>query len=100
MSFSVPSTALSGLHAASSAMAAHAHNLANLGTEGFRRSTTVQTALPQGGVQSRWTGAAGAGHAIEADLVGQLQAKNHFLANLAVFRSHDAMTGALLDAVG
>ena len=39
------------------------------------------------------------GHALEADLVGQWQDRNAFLASLAVFRTHDAMTGALLDAV-
>lgn len=30
-------------------------------------------------------------------MVGLLEAKNSFLANLAVFRSSDAMAGALLD---
>ncbi len=97
---SLPSIALSGLGAADAAMQAHAHNLANLGTEGFRRSGTLQTAQPGGGVQAEWTRAAAPGHAIEADLVGQLQAKNAALANLAVFRSWDQMTGSLLRAVG
>lgn len=96
----LPSIALSGMAAAQSALGAHAHNIANLGTSDFTRSGTVQTALPQGGVMSRPARLATPGHALEADLVGQLQAKNAFLANLAVFRTGDAMTGALLDAVG
>jgi hypothetical protein len=33
-------------------------------------------------------------------MVGLLQARNAFLANLAVFRSSSAMTGALLDITG
>ena len=37
------------------------------------------------------------GSSLESDMVGQLQAKNSFLANLAVFKTSDKMTGALLD---
>lgn len=96
---SLPWIALSGLAAAQASMGAHAHNLANLGTDGFRRSATVQAALPGGGVQWQPARAGLEGHALEADLVGQWQDRNAFLANLAVFRTHDAMTGALLDAV-
>jgi hypothetical protein len=33
-------------------------------------------------------------------MVGLLQAKNSFLANLAVFKTGDRMTGSLLDALG
>jgi flagellar hook protein FlgE len=38
------------------------------------------------------------GAALETDVVGQLVAKNQFLANLAVFKTNDQMMGALLDA--
>jgi flagellar basal body rod protein FlgF len=100
MSSATSAIAFSGLAAASAAAGAHAHNLANLGTGGFRRSGTVQTAMQDGGVQVQAARAELPGPAMAADLVGQLQARNHFLANLAVFRSHDAMTGALLRAVG
>lgn len=79
--------ALSGMNRSQDSLQRHAHNLANLGTEGFRRSTASGPAPAPGA-------------ALEADLVGQLQAKNAFLANLAVFRSSDAMTGSLLDALG
>lgn len=34
---------------------------------------------------------------LESDLVGLLQAKNGFLAHLAVFKASDEMSGALLD---
>ena len=84
---STSAIALSGMNAAQRQLQVHAHNIANLGTEGLRRST------PSGP-------AAVPGLAIETDLVGQLVAKNHFLANLAVFRTSDRMAGALLDAVG
>jgi hypothetical protein len=39
------------------------------------------------------------GNAIADDVLSQLQAKNAFLANSAVFRTHDRMTGSLLSAV-
>lgn len=79
--------ALSGMNRSQDSLQRHAHNLANLGTEGFRRSTGSGQATA-------------AGAAIETDVVGQLQAKNAFLANLAVFRTSDAMAGSLLDALG
>ena len=40
------------------------------------------------------------GNALAADLVDQLQAKNAFLANLAVFKTDSRMLGALLDTSG
>ena len=95
----LPSIALSGMNAAQASLGAHAHNLANLGTEGFRRSGTLQTALPEGGVQSQPARMPTEGQALETDLVGQRQDALHFAASLAVFRTYDEMTGALLDAV-
>ena len=41
-------------------------------------------------------GPAPAEGSLEADLVSQLQAKNAFAANLAVFKTGNAMAGALL----
>jgi len=35
------------------------------------------------------------GAALETDVVSQLQAKNAYLANLAVFKTQDKMAGAL-----
>lgn len=95
----LPSIALSGMAAAQASLGARAHNLANLGTDNFRRSTTLQTALADGGVVSQPARMQNPGHALEADLVGQLQDQHSFLASLSVFRTYDEMTGALLDAV-
>lgn len=93
----VSAIALSGLHAAQASLAASAHDIANLGTADFRRLQVQRATADGGGVVVDWTRASTPGHAPESDLVAQLQARNAFLANLAVFRSADAMTGSLLD---
>lgn len=97
---SIAAIAVSGLQAAQVRLQAHAHNIANLGTADFRRSQVSQTALPAGGTQARMGRMAQPGAALADDMVGQLQARNGFLANLAVFKTQDQMAGALLDAVG
>ena len=97
---SIAMTALSGMHAAQTRLAASAHNIANLETEGFHRQTVSQRTPPAGGTLATVDTQTRSGHAIEADVVGLLQARNHFLANLAVFKTGDQMTGSLLDALG
>ena len=97
---STAAIATSGLQAAQLRMQGHAHNIANLGTADFRRSQVSQSALPSGGTQAQMGRMAQPGAALADDVVGQLQAKNSFLANLAVFKTQDQMAGALLDAVG
>ena len=92
--------ALSGLAAAQLGLQVSAHNIANLNTAGFRRQQAVQSADPSGGVSTTVRQAVQAGDALEADVVGQLEAKNAFLANLAVFRAQDRMAGSLLDTLG
>lgn len=94
------STSLSGMNAAQAALDTTAHNIANLGTPGFKRQQVEQSELPTGGTSTQVIGAAAAGESLKTDLVGQLQAKNAFLANLAVFRAGDNMMGALLDVMG
>lgn len=91
--------ALSGMGAAQQRLQAHAHNLANLGTEGFTRSAVVQAERVGGGTTAAWDRASAQGHAMVDDLVGQMMAGHQFTANLAVFKTHDAMAGALLDAI-
>ncbi len=86
------------MRAAQSALDASAHNIANLATPGFRRAQAIHSTLADAGVTTSWAQAAQAGNAIESDMVGQLVAKNQFLANLAVFKTQDQMMGALLDA--
>lgn len=91
--------ALSGMAAAQQRLQAHAHNLANGGTDSFRRSAIAQTEAASGGTLATWQRAAIAGPDLTADMVGQLSASHAFMANLAVFKTNDAMAGALLDAV-
>jgi flagellar hook-associated protein FlgK len=95
---SISAISLSGMNAAQTSLDASAHNIANVATGGFRRQLVVQATTSPDGVTTSLTQASELGNAIEADMVGQLAAKNSFLANLAVFRSSDKMLGALLDA--
>jgi flagellar hook-associated protein FlgK len=88
------------MNPAQTACGAAAHNIANLSTAGFRRQEVAQTPVAGGGVEATVTTAARAGDALENDFVAQLVAKNQFLANLAVFRTNDRMTGAMLRATG
>jgi flagellar hook-associated protein FlgK len=94
---SISSVALSGMLAAQTALDASASNVANAVTPGYRRREVVNSEDSQGGVSSTVQRASGEGANLEADMVAQLQAKNAFLANLAVFKSGNAMAGALLD---
>ncbi len=97
---SVPAIAMSGMLAAQANLQASAHNIANLGSTPFRRQEVSQSTQASGGVITSLRQAQQPGNAAESDLVNQLQAKSAYLANLAVFRANDAMTGSLLDAVG
>jgi flagellar hook protein FlgE len=86
------------MSAAQLSLQASAHNIANLNTANFRRAQVVPSA-GLSGVNTSVMPAQQPGNAIADDLVSQLQAKNAFLANLAVFRTHDRMTGSLFSAV-
>lgn len=97
---SASAIAISGMSAAQATLRVSAHNIANLGSGGFRRQHVSQTAESGGGVSTSVSQAAQPDSALETDVVGLLQAKNSFLANLAVFRTGDRMTRALLDLVG
>ena len=88
----------SGMQAAQAALGASAHNIANLATPGFRRQQASSDSLAGGGVAATVHQAGRPGNAVEADMVDQLVAKNHFLANLALFRTSDQLVGSLLDA--
>lgn len=93
----IASTALSGLNAAQVALGVSAGNIANQNTLGYRRQELVLNAQVEGGVSASVRSASVAGSALETDVVNQLQAKNAFLANLAVFKTSAKMAGALLD---
>lgn len=94
---STASIALSGMQTAFTRLNSTAHNIANVSTDGFRRHEVVSTEQPGGGVAPSLTRSSVAGAALETDVVAQLQAKNAFLANLAVFKTSNQMAGALLD---
>jgi flagellar hook protein FlgE len=94
---SITSIALSGMNAAQMQLNASANNIANMNTDGFKRQQVSQTAQPEGGVSTSITTASTPGSSLTEDVVTQLQAKNAFMANLAVFKTHDKMAGALLD---
>jgi len=91
---------LSGMQAAQTTLGASAHNIANLSTAGFRRELVSQAPAPGGGVTASVGQASVVGHALETDVVGQLVAKNQFLANLAVFKTNDQILKSLLDIGG
>lgn len=94
---SISFIALSGMNAAPTTLNSSAHNVANMNTSGFRRQEVVQSAQAGGGVSTTLTTASAVGSSFETDVVTQLQAKNSFLASLAVFKTSDKMAGALLD---
>ncbi|RVU45416.1 flagellar basal body rod C-terminal domain-containing protein [Rubrivivax rivuli] len=89
--------ALTGMNAAQHTLRSHAHNLANLGTEGFRRERVQQATLPGGGTGTSVVRLPVAGAAMAEDLVGQMQASHAFAANLAVFKTARQMSQTLLD---
>jgi flagellar hook protein FlgE len=94
---SIRSIALSGMNAAQVQLETAAGNIANAQTKGYRRREVQQSPQADGGVASRVLAATQSGPSLEADLVGQLQAKNAFLANLSVFKTSDSLLGSLLD---
>lgn len=96
----VSAIALSGLQAAQTRLGTGAHNIANLQTDGFRRQRVEASTRASGGVDMVVARAPEPGHAMIADVVGMLEAKHSYLANLAVFKADDRMQGALLDTLG
>ncbi|MBC7941424.1 MAG: flagellar basal body rod protein [Chitinophagaceae bacterium] len=94
---STTSIALTGMQAAGTQLGVAGHNIASAGTRDFRRQTVEARTLPTGGVALPLGRASQPGAALEEDMVGLLQAKHAFIANLAVFRAHDRMLGGLLD---
>jgi flagellar hook protein FlgE len=85
------------MNAAQVQLDAAASNVANGQTEGYRRREVQQSPQAGGGVSTQVLRATQTGASLETDMVAQLQAKNAFLANLAVFKTSNAMAGALLD---
>ena len=90
-------TAMTGAKHAMGQLANNAHNLANLQTPEFRRERVAYSTQPDGGVSASAYLAQEPGASMETDLVEQLQARNAFLANLAVFRTSSRVRGSLVD---
>ena len=93
---SISGMALSGMQAAMAGLQSSAHNIANAPVEGFHRQELALESTA-GGVSYENQQAPLAGSSLERDLVAQLAAKNAFLANLAVFRTADDLSGTLLN---
>ena len=92
----VSSISLGGRNAAQASLSSSAHNIANLGTQAFRREEVQQRTAAAGGVSTTLTRTALPGNDLERDLVSQLSARNAFLANLAEFRTSNEMASTLL----
>lgn len=100
----IASTAVSGMQTAQRSLQAAAHDVASQGARGFRRQDMEARdlkALDRIDLASRpeFIQAPRPAVSVQADLDVQLRAKNAYLANLAVFRAFDRMTGSLLDRI-
>ncbi len=96
---SVTSTALSGLQAAQSRLQVAAHDIASTATQDPQvQAAAAFTAPTSGATRPEVILAVAPGTSIESSLVGLLQAKQSFMANLSVFGVGDSMLGSLLDA--
>jgi flagellar hook-associated protein FlgK len=94
---SINTIALSGMNAAQTALDASASNVANANTPGYKRLEVVNSPQSGGGVTATVRVSNQESASQEADAVSQLQAKNAFIANLAVFKTSNKLAGALLD---
>lgn len=95
---SIAATSLSGMNAAQARLDSAGHNIANLQTEGFRRQLVQQSSVaPAAGVTVSIGQASEPGNAEVDDMVGLIEAKHAFGANLMAFRTQDEMTASLLD---
>ena len=93
---SVPAIALSGLKAAQADLDGAAHRIARLATSGVSGPDAAVAARADG-TPAEAAGSVPPLASLAGDLVDQWRAQHAFAANLAVFRSSDAMMGALLD---
>ena len=95
---SISSIGSSGLQAAQLRLDSAAHNVANMNTEGFRRQTVAQEAVPDlGGTRASLGCASEEGVSLEQEAVEQMSATYAFKANLQTIKMQDDMMGSLLD---
>lgn len=86
------------MNAAQARLQTSANNIANMNTEGFHRQELVQQVSAGGGVETSAVRQTDAGPSLEQDVVQLLEAKNAFLANLAVFKRSNEALGSLLNS--
>ncbi|MCR6495687.1 flagellar basal body protein [Thermomonas sp. S9] len=99
---STSTIARSGMQAAAQRMQVAASNTANRHTDGFERRDAVQTASPDGGVQTRIVPSGASNDAIGAQLSDAIAARRaalDFAANAAAFRARNDAIGTLFDAL-
>lgn len=94
---SISSIARSGMSAASLGLQVAAHNLANVGTEGFTRQQVVRSTQAAGGVGATVRNAPQPGADLERDLVAQMSLGYEFKAHVLSLRAEDDRIGTLLD---
>jgi flagellar hook protein FlgE len=94
---SVHSIALSGMHSAMQRLGSASHNVANWGTDGFRREQVSTTTQVGGGVTTSFQSAAAPGDSLAEDMVAQRVALYEFKSNMQVFKTQQDMLGTLLD---
>ena len=108
-------TALSGLTAVAKQIEAVAHNIANVNTDGFKKSKTEFVEIPSGGVLPVVEKDDSSGPAVLRDTGGhqtmvelsnvdlgeevaqQISAQRSLEANLQTLRAGDALLGSILD---
>ena len=94
---SVSSTSQSAMSAAQNSMELSASQVAAAASvSNSPRQRVPEAERAEGEASVKQANAAEAGPSMETDLVGMLQEKNSFLANLAVFRNSERMTGGLI----
>ena len=94
---SVHSIALSGMQSAMQRLGSASHNIANWGTEGFRRELASTTTQTGGGVTVNVQSAAAPGDSLAEDVIAQRVALYEFKSNMQVFKTQQDMLGTLLD---
>ena len=108
----IMSIAMAGLNAASSRLSVHAENIANLGTEGYRPLTPVQTtgsagepvlrAARQPQAQQRVAGTdfVEPQSDLAAEIVGSLQSETAYKASAKLIKTAQDLDKTLLDIIG
>lgn len=95
---SIASIAMSGMQVAQQRLHASAHNIANLGTEGFAPQRVESLARADGGAAGVLrTDPVGSGDLV-ADAVEQVSASYAFRASAITLQRADSLLGTLLDA--